>query len=67
MHALSAPSVDKTALLVDDDVQVFVGDANDIKKKDQLIREILAKQKNVVYINVRVPERAVWRGLEKGK
>ena len=65
VRAVSAPSIDKTALLLDNDVQVFMGSAEDLGKKDQLVREILAKQKNVVYINVRVPERAVWRGLGK--
>ena len=61
---ISAPTVDKTALITNKDVQVFVGSSDDISKKDQVAREILAKQKNVVYVNVRVVDRPTWRGLD---
>jgi cell division protein FtsQ len=64
VRTVTAPTVDKTALMLDDSIQVFVGSADAIGKKDQLIRQILAKEKKLVYINVRVVERPTWRGLD---
>jgi len=64
VRAVSAPSVDKTALILDDDVQVFVGSSDEIGKKSQLALEILKTQKGLVYINVRVTSRPTWRGLD---
>ncbi len=64
VKSVSAPTVDKTALTLVDNIQVFVGSAEEISKKDQLIRQILAKEKKLVYINVRVVSRPTWRGLE---
>lgn len=64
IRAVSAPSVEKTALLTKTDVEVFVGDGRDLKDKDRIVREILTKEAGkVVYINVRVVERPTWRGL----
>jgi cell division protein FtsQ len=65
VRAVSAPTVDKTALVLKDDIQVFIGSADEIAKKDQLTRKILAEEKNVVYLNVRVTSRPTWRGLEQ--
>jgi cell division protein FtsQ len=65
VRSVSAPSVDKTALILKDDVQIFVGSAEGIAKKDRVAREILAREKRVIYINVRVVSRPTWRGLEK--
>lgn len=62
---ISAPSVDKTALVTTDDIEVFIGSAEDIAKKDLVIRRILAEQAGkVVYINVRTVDRPTWRGIE---
>ena len=63
VRSISAPSVDKTALLLKGDVQVFIGSAEDIAKKDTIARTILAREKNVIYVNVRVVDRPTWRGL----
>ena len=63
VRSISVPSVDKTALLLKGDVQVFVGSAEDIAKKDTIARAILAREKNVIYVNVRVVDRPTWRGL----
>lgn len=61
---LSAPTIDKTALITDDDVEVFIGDASQLVAKDRIVRQILQKKKGeVVYINVRVVESPIWRGL----
>ncbi len=64
VRAVSAPSVDKTALVLKDDVQVFVGSSEDIGKKSRLALEILKREKNLVYVNVRVISRPTWRGLD---
>lgn len=68
IRAVSAPTVDKTALYTVDDIEVFVGLAEDMGKKDSLIRRILAEQAGkVVYINVRTVERPTWRGLDDAR
>jgi cell division protein FtsQ len=64
VRTVSVPTVDKTALTLADNIQVFVGSAEEMRKKDQLIRQILAKEKKLVYINVRVVQRPTWRGLD---
>lgn len=62
---ISAPTVEKTALVTTDDVEVFIGSSEDIARKDRIVREILKKEKDrVLYINVRVVESPTWRGLE---
>lgn len=65
LKTISAPTVDKTALITDSDVQIMVGSADDIAKKDRVARKILAEQTGVVYVNVRVVDRATWRGLNQ--
>ncbi len=63
-RALSAPSIDKTALITHDDVEIFIGSADDIDKKDAVARGILGEQQgNVVSINVRTVDRPTWRGI----
>ena len=63
VRTISAPTIDRTALILAHGVQVFVGSSEDIAKKDTVARAILAQHKNVVYVNVRVVDRATWRGL----
>jgi len=64
VRTVSAPSIDRTALILPRGVQVIVGSAEDIKKKDAVARAILAENKNVVSVNVRVVNRPTWRGLD---
>lgn len=65
IRAVSAPSIDKTALVTRDGVEVFVGTADDIVRKQQVAAKILQEQAgNVVYINVRTVDSPTWRGLE---
>jgi cell division protein FtsQ len=62
----SAPSIEKTALVTKTGIQVFIGPASEMKKKDAVVRAILARQKErLVYINVRTPDRPTWRGLDQ--
>jgi cell division protein FtsQ len=64
-RAISAPSIERTAIITEDDIEIFVGEAERIADKDRIAREILDREKGkVVYINVRVVERPTWRGLE---
>ncbi|MDR3685698.1 MAG: FtsQ-type POTRA domain-containing protein [Coriobacteriia bacterium] len=63
---VSAPSVQATVLVLKNQIQVFVGSADEITKKDLIARTILGKEKNVVYVNVRVTDRPTWRGLNSG-
>ncbi len=65
-RAISAPSIDKTALITKDDVEIFVGAVDDIEKKDTIVRSILDDQAGkVVYINVRTVDRPTWRGIDE--
>ncbi len=65
-RAVSAPSVDETALFTDEGVEVLFGVAEQVDKKDLVARGILAEQEDlVVFIDVRDPDRPVWRGLEQ--
>jgi len=64
LKTISAPTIDKTALITASDIQIMVGSAEDIVKKDRVARKILADQQGVVYVNVRVVDRATWRGLD---
>ncbi len=64
VRILSAPSIDKTALLTVKDVEIVIGSADDIEKKDLVVRQILKEQGDkVVYINVRTVDRPTVRGL----
>ena len=66
LKAISAPSVDKTALLLTRDIQVFVGGSEGIGKKSAIAEAILNREKDVVYVNVRVVDKPTWRGLNQG-
>lgn len=64
VRIVNAPSVDGTALLTNDNVEVLVGPAQDIAKKEVVARKILGVQRGkVVFIDVRAPDRPVSRGL----
>jgi len=63
-RVISAPSVDKTALMTKDDITIFVGSSEDIERKDLVARRILEEQAGkVVSINVRTVDRPTWRGV----
>lgn len=68
VRAVSAPSVDLTTLITVNDVEILVGSAEEIEKKDLVARQIIAEQgENVVHINVRTVDRPTWRGIESGQ
>jgi cell division protein FtsQ len=63
---VSAETVEKTKLVLKNDIQVFIGSSEEIAKKDLIARAILGKEKDVVSVNVRVTDRPTWRGLDSG-
>lgn len=68
VKSISALTVEKTALLTKGDVEIFFGSSADSVKKDRIIREILTRESGkVVYINVRVVDRPIWRGVDAGR
>lgn len=59
---VTAPSIDGTALLTRDRVEIVIGQAVDLKTKDRLVRDILREQGGkVLSIDVRTIERVTWR------
>jgi cell division protein FtsQ len=68
VRAISAPSVDLTTLMTTDDIEVLVGSAEDIEKKDAVALRIMEEQaETVVHINVRTVDRPTWRGLDQSQ
>lgn len=65
-RAISAPSIDRTAIYTSDGVEIFFGESSDLSRKDLVARRIMKEQKGkVVSINVRTVERPTWHGLEE--
>lgn len=67
VRSVSAPTIDRTALVLAHGVQVFFGSADDAEKKDTVARAILARNKNVVSVNVRIVDKPTWRGLDSAQ
>jgi cell division protein FtsQ len=67
VRTISAPTIDRTTLLLPHGVEVLVGSSRDIWAKDKVARTVLTQHKNVVYVNVRVANSATWRGLGTAK
>ncbi|MCL5887291.1 MAG: FtsQ-type POTRA domain-containing protein [Actinobacteria bacterium] len=64
-RAISAPTVEETAIITEDGVEIFVGAAENMLEKQQIAFAILQERAGkVVYINVRSIERPTWRALE---
>lgn len=63
---ISAPSIERTAIVTKDEVEVFFGEARDVATKERIALEILRREKGrVVYVNVRVVESPTWRGIDE--
>lgn len=62
---ISVPSLDKLAFHTADDVEIIFGSADEARKKNLVIKEILTEfSKEVVHINVSVPDNPVVRKLQ---
>jgi len=65
VRAVSASTIDETALITLDGVEVLFGVAEDMTTKDAIALAILDEQEGlVVFVDVRNAEMPVWRGLE---
>ncbi len=65
VRTVSAVSVDETALITVDGIEILFGEATDVERKDVVAREILEQQEGlVVFIDVRAVDVPVWRGFE---
>jgi cell division protein FtsQ len=65
VRTVSAVSVDETALITEDGIEILFGEATEVERKDVVTREILEQQEGlVVFIDVRTVDVPVWRGLE---
>lgn len=63
---VDAASADETALVTKENVDILVGRAEELQKKDRIARDILAAQRGkVVFIDVRSTDRGVWRGIQR--
>jgi cell division protein FtsQ len=65
VRTVSAVSVDETALITEDGIEILFGEATDVERKDVVAREILEQQEGiVVFVDVRTVDVPVWRGIE---
>lgn len=66
VRAVSAPSIDETMLLTTDNVEVVIGEAVDLAKKDAIVLTVMReKSGSVVTIDVRSTDAAIIRGLDE--
>lgn len=63
---ISTPDVSKTMLSTEKGIEIAIGSANDIVRKDKIARTIMREEKGkVVLINVRSVAAPTWRGLNE--
>lgn len=66
LSIISAPSVDKLSLYTKDGVEIIYGKAEETKKKNYVLREILSKDSGkVIFIDIRVLSNPVVKRLER--
>lgn len=61
IKTVKAEDVEATSLILDSNVEIAVGSANNIREKELICLDILEDNPKVVYINVRVPDRPTWK------
>ena len=64
IKSFSVPSVQALACNLDNGVEVSLGDADDIQKKERIVTKLLEEQKGVTYINVRTPDAYTYRSVD---
>ena len=64
VKSFSVPSVQALACNLDNGVEVSLGDADDIQKKERIVTKLLGEQKGVTYINVRTPDAYTYRSID---
>lgn len=64
VKTISASDSESTQLTLDNNIEIAFGKADNIREKERICLEIMEKNPNaVVYINVRVPDRATFRKI----
>lgn len=61
LKVVSAQDVESTMLTLKSNVEIAFGSATNIREKERICLQIMEENPNVVYINVRVPDRPTWR------
>lgn len=64
VKSFSVPSVQALACNLNNGVEVSVGDADDIQKKERIVTKLLEERKGVTYINVRTPDAYTYRSVD---
>lgn len=61
IKAVQAEDIESTTIILDSNVEIAVGSANNIREKELICLDIMEQNPKVVYINVRVPDRPTWK------
>lgn len=61
IKTVKAEDVEATSLILDSNVEIAVGSANNIREKELICLDILEDNPKVVFINVLVPDRPTWK------
>ncbi len=61
IKTVKAEDVEATSLILDSNVEIAVGSANNIREKELICLDILDDNPKVVYIKVSVPDRPTWK------
>ena len=64
VKSFSVPSVQALACNLKGGVEVSLGDADDIQKKERIVTKLLEEQTGVTYINVRTPDAYTYRSVD---
>lgn len=63
VRVVQAADVESTALILDNNIEIAFGSADNIREKERICLEIMQNNPTVVYINVRIVDRPTWRSL----
>lgn len=63
VKSVSAAGAEETRLILDNNVEIAFGKAENIRDKERVCIEIMKQNPDVVYINVRVVDHPTWRSL----
>ncbi len=64
IKSFSVSSVQAVSCMLNNGVEVALGDADDIQKKESVVTKLLEEQSNVTYINVRTPDAYTYRAAQ---
>lgn len=61
VKTVTATDAESTLLTLESNIEIAFGDSENIRDKERICLKIMEENPNVVYINVRVPDRPTWR------